>query len=103
MRGTRWLLLVAIAAILGGIVIIYRAQKRESLRQAIAKPSPLPDALSSSADDFEFNKQNGSAPCPAYHISAHRFEQSSDSSHVDLTNLQLKIYNKSCTGYNLAK
>ncbi len=30
MRGTRWLVLVAIAAILGGVGLTYRAQKRSS-------------------------------------------------------------------------
>jgi lipopolysaccharide export system protein LptA len=103
MRGTRWLLLVAIAAILGGVVIQYRTQQKVNAKQAVAKPSPLPDALNAAADDYEYNKKNGSAPCPLYHIKAHKFEQSSDSSHIDLTNVELKMYNKSCTGYDLSK
>ena len=96
-------MLVAIAAILGGIVIKYRAQQQVNAKQAVAKPSPLPEALNAAADDYEFFKKNGSAPCPLYHIKAHKFEQSSDSSHVELANVELKMYNKSCTGYDLSK
>lgn len=103
MRGTRWLLLVAIAAIVGGIVTIYRAQKKVNAKQAVPKPAALSEALNSAADDWEFNKKNGTAPCPAYHIKAHKFEQSSDSSHVDLTHVELRIYNKSCTSYDLSR
>jgi lipopolysaccharide export system protein LptA len=103
MRGTRWLLLVAIAAILGGIVIKYRAQQKVIAKQKIAKPTPLPDALNAAGDDYNFVNKNGSAPCPIYEIVAHRFEQSSDSSHVELTNVKLKLYNKSCTGYDLSR
>src|ERR1035438_1270200 len=103
MRGTRWLLLVAIAAILGGIVIKYRAQLKVNAKQAVAKPQTLSEGLNSEADDWEYNKKNGSAPCPIYHIKAHKFEQSSDSSHVELANVELKMYNKSCSGYNLSR
>ena len=38
MRGTRWLLLVAIAVILTGIAITYRAQKK--VIEAGAPPTP---------------------------------------------------------------
>ncbi|HWC97646.1 MAG TPA: LPS export ABC transporter periplasmic protein LptC [Candidatus Sulfopaludibacter sp.] len=103
MRGTRWLLLVAIAVILSGIVIKYRAQQQVRAQQAVAKPASLPEALNSSAEHFEFNKKNGAAPCPIYHIEADGFEQSSDSSHVELKNVTLKLYNKSCTGYDLSR
>ncbi len=96
-------MLVAIAAILGGVVIQYRAQLKVNAKQAVARPSPLPDALNAAADDYEYTKKNGSAPCPLYHITAKKFEQSSDSSHVQLANVELKMYNKSCTGYDLSK
>ncbi|SPE38134.1 OstA family protein [Candidatus Sulfopaludibacter sp. SbA3] len=103
MRGTRWLLLVAIAVILGGVVITYRAQQKVNAKQAIPKPTALPETLNSAADDWELWKKNGDAPCPVFYIRAKKFEQSSDSSHVQLGNVELKIYNKTCTGYDLSR
>ena len=41
MRGMRWLLLVAIAAILGGVVYQYRAQKKLLAGSAPAAPAPF--------------------------------------------------------------
>ena len=96
-------MLVAIAAILCGIVINYRAQLKVNAKQAVAKPTPLSDALNAAADDYEYTKKNGSAPCPLYFIKARKFEQSSDSSHVELADVELKMYNKSCTSYDLSR
>ncbi len=41
MRGMRWLLLVAIAAILGGVAYKYRAQKRLLAGQTTPTPAAL--------------------------------------------------------------
>jgi lipopolysaccharide export system protein LptA len=103
MRGTRWLLLVAIAAIISGIVIKYRAQQKVNAKQAVAVPATLSDALNAAADHYALTKKNGAAPCPIYSVIADSFEQSSDSSHVELKNVTLKMYNKTCTGYDLSK
>lgn len=103
MRGTRWLLLVAIAAILGGIVIKYRAQKSVIRAEAPPPPQPLSESLNAEAKLFEFTKKSGSGKCPIYHVSADNFRQSKDSSHVDLTNVAVQTYNKECTAYNLSR
>jgi lipopolysaccharide export system protein LptA len=103
MRGTRWLLLVVIVAILGGITTKYRAQKDVIRAQAPPKPQPLPEGLNASADHFELTKRSASGKCPIFHISADSFRQSKDSSHIDLTNVQVQTYNKECTGYNLSR
>ena len=52
MRGTRWILLVAIAAIVFGVGITYRNQKRVLLDTAVAAPAALPADLSSMASKY---------------------------------------------------
>ncbi len=45
MRGSRWLLLVAIVAIIGGVSYTYRAQKQAIKAAAPSNPQALPDDL----------------------------------------------------------
>src|SRR5437868_6446504 len=52
MRGTRWLLILAILAILGGIGATYRLQRRILATQAAPKPARMPLDLKSSAEDW---------------------------------------------------
>ena len=47
MRGMRWVLLVAIVAIVGGVVITYRASKKALEAQVPEKPKPLSSDLNS--------------------------------------------------------
>ena len=54
MRGPRWLVLVAIAAILGGVGLTYRAQKKVLREQAPPQPAALPTNLNSSAKHWHF-------------------------------------------------
>jgi len=103
MRGTRWLLLVAIAAILGGVGLMYRAQKRAIQAQATAKPQPLPNDLRSSSLHPHFSQTNPNSRCRTYDIDADDGKQLSDGSRVDLTNVQLKVYSKACDSYDLVK
>ena len=103
MRGTRWLLLVVIAVILGGIAIKYRAQKDIIRAQAPPTPKPLAESLNAAADHYEATKRNGSGKCDTFHVEAESYEQSKDSSHVDLKNVSVKTYNKECTAYNLSR
>jgi lipopolysaccharide export system protein LptA len=103
MRGTRWLLLMVIAVILGGIAVKYRAQKSIIRAQAPATPRPLADGLNAAADHYEATKRSGNGKCDIFHVTADSFEQSKDSSHVDLKNVAVKTYNKECTAYNLSR
>ena len=102
MRGTRWLLLVAIAAILGGIGVTYRAQKNIIARSAAqtAADGGRTECLRGS---LRLHQTRHLRKCPIFNVSADSFLQSKDSSHVDLTNVEVKIYNKECTGYDLSR
>jgi lipopolysaccharide export system protein LptA len=101
MRGTRWLLLVVIAAILGGIGITYRAQKKVLQEQAPAKPKPLAAELSSSSERYEHHVTDQGRPIAD--IYGDDVRQIKDSSRVDLRNVLLKLYNRDGESYNLAK
>ncbi len=103
MRGTRWLLLVVITAILGAIAIKYRAQKDVIRAQALPKPQALPEELNASGDHYDLTKRSAAGRCPVFHVYADSFRQSKDSSHVDLVNVEVQTFNKECTGYNLSR
>ena len=56
MRGTRWLLILAILAILAGLAATYRLQKRILLSQASAKPAKMSAELKSASEDWVYVK-----------------------------------------------
>jgi len=88
MRGPRWLLLLAIAAILGGIVFTYRAQKRSAAAHAPAKPKELPDDLHSSAQLWHWVETDAKTGHVRADITAEDFREVKDSSRVDLKGMK---------------
>jgi len=101
MRGTRWLLLVAIAVILSGVGLTYRIQRKALREQAPAKPHPLPMELNSSAEHWEYHVTDSGREL-AY-IEAEAVAQVKDSSRVDLKNVTLRLRNRDNETYNLVK
>ena len=101
MRGTRWLLLVAIAVILYGVGLTYRIQRKALREQAPAKPHPLPMELNSSAEHWEYHVTDSGREL-AY-IEAEAVAQVKDSSRVDLKNVTLRLRNRDNETYNLVK
>jgi lipopolysaccharide export system protein LptA len=94
MRGTRWLVLVAIAAILGGVGLTYRAQKRVLREQAPPQPATLPTGLNSSAKHWHFTDTDLKTGRVIAEIDAEDFRQVKDSDRVDLKNVTITIPNK---------
>src|ERR1035441_7251737 len=94
MRGMRWLLLVAIAAILGGVVYQYRAQKRLLARDTPVAPAPLPADLKSSAEHWHYRDTDLKTGRTKSDIDAESFQQVKDDSRANLGNVTLKIYGK---------
>jgi lipopolysaccharide export system protein LptA len=94
MRGTRWLLLVAIAAILGGVGLTYRAQKKVLREQAPPQPAALPTELNSSAQHWHFTDTDLKTNRVIAEIDAEDFRQVKDSDRVDLKNVTISIPNK---------
>ncbi|MBZ5585488.1 MAG: LPS export ABC transporter periplasmic protein LptC, partial [Acidobacteriia bacterium] len=101
MRGARWLLLVMIAAILGGVGITYRARKQVLREQAPPKPQPLPPELSSAAG--QYHVEHSVEGRKVWEIDADDERQLKDASRVDLKGVTLKLYGKDTNEYDLVK
>jgi lipopolysaccharide export system protein LptA len=99
----RWLLLVAIAAILSGVVYQYRAQKRILARNAPPAPPPLAADLSASSQHWQYRDTDLKTGRIRSDIDAESMQQVKDASRVDLKNVTMKIYGKDGETYDLVK
>jgi lipopolysaccharide export system protein LptA len=107
MRGTRWLLLVAIAAIIFGVGVSYQRQKKISESGALAAPAPLPAELSSTSHRWSWVTKDQKTGCISSQVIAQDMRQASDSSHSELSGVELHIFHKSdkqcTTKYDLVR
>jgi len=92
-------LLAAIATILGGVVVTYRAKRREMGAQAPLRPQPLPTGMSSSAANWKLCQTAGSHV--TYCIEADDFREMQDAGRAELKGVRLKLYNRDDTAYDL--
>src|ERR1039457_6523965 len=84
MRGTRWLILVAIIVVLRGVAATYRLQKRELHDEAPAKPEAMAAELSSAAQDWSWIETSEPPETPPIcRITAKAARQVKDSNHAD--------------------
>ena len=103
MRGMRWLLLVAIAAILGGVVYQYRAQKKLLAGNMPVAPAPLSADLSASSQHWQYRDKDLKTGRIKSDIDAESMQQVKDASRVDLKNVTMKVYGKDGKTYDLVK
>src|SRR4051812_42700687 len=103
MRGMRWLLLVAIAAILGGVAYKYRAQKEALAKQVTPTPAALAAELSGASQHWTFRNKDLKTGRIIADIDAESMEQPSDASRVELKRVTMKIYNKEGKTFDLVK
>jgi len=97
-------LLVAIAAILGGIGLTYRAQKRMVMAEAPPAPKELSADLHASAECWEFTDTDAkNHNRVTADVSAVGMSESKDSSRTELTSLTLRLPSKKGDSYNLVK
>src|ERR1700674_2776860 len=101
MRGARWLLLLAMVAIVGTVGLTYRAQKKILRDQAPAKPKALPPELNFSAENYHLRKSGKDGTL--VEIWAKDFKQVKDSSRVELTGVELRLFLKQGDTYDLIK
>ncbi|MGO9227601.1 MAG: LPS export ABC transporter periplasmic protein LptC [Bryobacteraceae bacterium] len=101
MRGPRWLLLLAIAAILGGIGFTYRAMKRSAAAHALAMPTELPADLHSAAQLWHWVETDAKTGHVRADITAVDFREIKDSSRVDLKGMKLRLPGKRGDTYDL--
>ena len=101
MRGTRWLLLVAILVILSGTGITYYVQRRLNFANRVAQPPSLPPNTSGTAEDWEWSRtDNGRL---VVKIKAHALHQVQDTGRTELEGLQLFLYQRDGKHYDLVK
>jgi lipopolysaccharide export system protein LptA len=100
MRGTRWLLLVAILAILGGVGATYRLQKRLLRERAPVQPARLAGELQSSLEDWVWSQSEGGHPKVT--LRAGNFRQVKQSGITELERVQLQIFHAAGT-YDVVK
>jgi lipopolysaccharide export system protein LptA len=101
MRGTRWLLLVAIAAIVAGVAYKYRLAKRAIEASSPEKPAPLSTELNATAQDWELSESDQQTGRKKFEIRAKGMQTVADSSRVDLTGVTMKIYAKDGKTFDL--
>lgn len=101
MRGTRWLLLVAIIAIAAGLGFTYRAQRKFLLEHSPAKPAALPVDLSSLAQNWAYSESTSAYT--KVEVTAGEAQEAKDSGRIDLKNLILKLHNRNGKTFDLVK
>src|SRR5579863_4179474 len=101
MRGTRWLLLLAILAILAGIAVTYQTQQHVLATHAPPKPAALPIKIDSLRHGFDYQRTEG--PRIKYRVVSTTVSQEKDSSHVKLENVELWLFDKTQENYDLVK
>ena len=103
MRGMRWLLLVAMAAILCGVVYQYRAQRKLLAGNTPVTPDPLAADLSAISQHWQYRDKDLKTGRIKSDIDAESMQQVKDASRVDLKNVAMKVYGKDGTTYDLVK
>jgi len=101
MRRTRWLFLCAIIFIVVAVGATYLKSKRSLERDAPARPKTLSKNFDGSFDRYCYSDQKGTTP--HVNICADHMSQSSGSTGMDLDGVDLKLYNKDGTNYDLVK
>lgn len=98
MRGTRGLLLLAIALILAGVGTTYYRQKRTQTRQAPPPPKALPAGVEAAARDWQWSRNTGSRP--VVEVRARNFRQLQDPERTELEKVELRLYHQDGREYD---
>lgn len=104
MRGARWFVLVAIAAILFGVGLTYRKQltaQREAPQ--LERPQPLPPDTSSTSAKGGWAFKDHKTGCKTVDILFDSMSRASDSSRVDLAGVKLLLYHKCESRYDVVE
>jgi lipopolysaccharide export system protein LptA len=102
MRSTRWLILVAIILLLGGVAATYRLQKSVLHDQAPQKPQAMAPELSSAAQDWSWIETSEPPESRTIcRITAKDARQAKDSNHVELEQVELRMPSMHTDTYNL--
>lgn len=101
MRRTRWLFLFAIISIVFAVGATYLRRKGNLERDAPARPKPLARNFDGSFSKWCYSDQKGITQ--HVHLCADTMKESAGSTGLDLDGVDLKLYNKDGTQYDLVK
>ncbi len=99
MRRTRWLFLAAILGILSSIGATYFNRKGRMEKDAPAPPKPLESGVDASIPDWVYTKSDGERP--VVQVRAKSFRQMKDQSVSELDGLELRLYHKDGSEFDL--
>ena len=99
MRRTRWLVLVAIFFIVFAVGATYLKRKGSLEKTAPPRPKPLAHNFDGSFDRWKYADQKGTTP--HVEIFADKMRESAGSNALDLEGVDLRLYNKEGTQFNL--
>src|SRR5438552_18287926 len=102
MRWTRWLILPLIAAILFGVGATYITRKEGQLRDAAPPPKSLEPNLNAEAFKFEYKLLNKENKLSVF-IRAANMRELKDSPIVELEGVELELYHKDSSEFDLVK
>ncbi len=99
MRRTRWLFLAAILGILTSIGATYFNRKGRMEKDAPPPPKPLASGIDASIPDWVYTKSDGERP--VVQVRAKSFRQMKDQSVSELDGLELRLYHKDGSEFDL--
>jgi hypothetical protein len=99
MRGTRWLLLLAIAAILGGTAFTYYTQRRANIAHAAPKPPEIAKGMIGTAEDWHYERAD--AGKSIVKMSAHAFRQLADNNQMEIEGLRMDLVQRDGKHFDL--
>ena len=101
MRRIRWLLPVAILAILAWVMVTYVKRKATLASEAPTAPPPLEQGLEGRANDWEYTQHSGDLP--RVRIRAKSFRQIKEPSLMELEGVELELYHANGKQFDLVK
>ncbi len=101
MKGTRWILLLAMAVIVGGSAYFYVLEKRFAREHRTERPAMLPPDTNSNAIDYEWAQSSGGFA--SVQVKAKTFRQVGDTPNFELGGLELRLTQKDHAHYDLIK
>jgi lipopolysaccharide export system protein LptA len=101
MRRTRWLFLAAILAIVVSVGATYVKRKAGFLRDALPPPKPLDEGLNAQSQKWTYGDFKGTQQ--RVFIQASSMRQIKDTSAVELEDVELHLFHKEATEYDLVR
>jgi lipopolysaccharide export system protein LptA len=101
MRRTRWLFLAAILAIVVSVGATYVKRKAGFLRDSLPPPKPLDEGLNAQSQKWTYGDFKGTEQ--RVFIQASSMRQIKDTSAVELEDVELHLFHKDATEYDLVR